>query len=98
MITHNQLSMADIFSDCQEIFDLDKPHFLDLLENHIRLDDIIPASFREELPDSSTRARYDVRAVNDCLSVDFIASDSGLSFTDVHLVGPAVRVADIIVD
>lgn len=58
----------------------------------------IPASFREELPDSSTRARYDVRAVNDCLSVDFIASDSGLSFTDVHLVGPAVRVADIIVD
>ena len=57
MITHNQLSMADIFSDCQEIFDLDKPHFLDLLENHIRLDDIIPASFRDHFYASTGRNR-----------------------------------------
>ena len=47
MITRNQLSMADIFSDCREISDLDKPHFLDLLENQIDLDKIVPASFRQ---------------------------------------------------
>jgi hypothetical protein len=47
MITRNQLSMADIFSDCQDILDLDKPQFLDLLEYHINLDEIVPASFRE---------------------------------------------------
>ena len=45
MIPRNQLSIADIFSDCREILDLDKPRFLDFLENHIHLDKIAPASF-----------------------------------------------------
>ena len=57
MITRNQLSMADIFSDCQDILDLDKPRFLDLLENHINLDEIVPASFREHFYASTGRAR-----------------------------------------
>ena len=57
MITRNQLSMADIFSDCQDILDLDKPQFLDLLENHINLDEIVPASFREHFYASTGRAR-----------------------------------------
>lgn len=39
--------MADIFSDCQEILDLDKPQFLALLEYHIRLDEIVSTSFHE---------------------------------------------------
>ena len=45
MITQNQLTLADIFEDCQEIFESDKPQFLTLLENHIDLDEIVPISF-----------------------------------------------------
>ena len=32
MIPYKQLSLADIFTDCQEIFENDKPAFLSLLE------------------------------------------------------------------
>ena len=46
MIPQKQLTLADIFEDCQEIYDSDKPKFLSLLENHIDLDEIIPMSFR----------------------------------------------------
>ena len=45
MITHKQLSLADIFTDCQNKFDNDKYQFLELLENTINLDEIVPASF-----------------------------------------------------
>ena len=45
MIPQKQLSLADIFEDCKNIFESDKPQFLTLLENHINLDEIIPASF-----------------------------------------------------
>lgn len=45
MIPQKQLTLADIFEDCKEIFDSDKPRFLILLENHIDLDEIIPISF-----------------------------------------------------
>lgn len=45
MITHKQLSLADIFTDCQNKFDNDKYEFLELLENTINLDEIVPASF-----------------------------------------------------
>lgn len=38
MIPQKQLSLADIFEDCKEIYDSDKPHLLTLLENHIDLD------------------------------------------------------------
>ena len=38
MIPQKQLTLADIFEDCQEIYDSDKPKFLSLLENHIDLD------------------------------------------------------------
>ena len=37
MITHKQLSLADIFNDCQNKFDNDKYQFLALLENTRRL-------------------------------------------------------------
>ncbi|MGB8454763.1 MAG: transposase [Anaerocolumna sp.] len=46
MIPYNQLSLADIFSDCQEKFENDKYLFLSLLENNIDLDEFIPFSFR----------------------------------------------------
>jgi transposase len=45
MITHKQLSLADIFTDCQNKFDNDKYAFLQLLENTIDLDEIVPVSF-----------------------------------------------------
>lgn len=57
MITYNQLSLADIFSDCQEIYESDKPQFLSLLQHHIDLDEIVPASFRKHFYASTGRTR-----------------------------------------
>jgi hypothetical protein len=45
MIPHKQLSLADIFSDCQNILENDKPEFLSLLEEHIDLEQLVPYSF-----------------------------------------------------
>ena len=45
MIPYKQLSLNDIFQDCQNKFENAKPTFLSLLEQHINLDDIIPVSF-----------------------------------------------------
>lgn len=42
MIPHKQLTLVDIFEDCQNIFEEDKPQFLSLLEEHINLSDFIP--------------------------------------------------------
>jgi len=57
MITHNQLSLADIFSDCQDIYESDKPAFLSLLQSYIDLDEIVPASFRKHFYASTGRSR-----------------------------------------
>lgn len=57
MIPYNQLSLADIFSDCQEIYESDKPQFLSLLQNYIDLDEIVPASFRKHFYASTGRTR-----------------------------------------
>ena len=57
MIPQKQLTWADIFEDCKEIFDSDKPHFLTLLENHIDLDEIVPISFRHHYYASTGRNR-----------------------------------------
>ena len=46
MIPYKQLSLADIFLDCHEKFENDKPAFLSLLETHIDIDELIPISFR----------------------------------------------------
>ena len=48
MIPYKQLSLADIYADCQDKFENDKPAFLSLLETNIDLDEIIPLSFRVE--------------------------------------------------
>lgn len=45
MIAHNQLPMADIFSECETIFNEDQPAFLTLLQDTIDLDKIVPYSF-----------------------------------------------------
>lgn len=45
MIPYKQLSLADIFNDCHNKFDNDKYEFLELLEQTIDLNEIVPASF-----------------------------------------------------
>ena len=57
MIPYKQLSLADIFSNCQEKFENDKPAFLSLLETHIDIDEFIPISFRNHFYASTGRPR-----------------------------------------
>ena len=45
MITHKQLTLAEVFDDCQNKFDNDKYQFLSLLDETINLDEIVPVSF-----------------------------------------------------
>lgn len=64
MIPYKQLSVADIFQDCQDIFDHDKPAFLSLIESHIDLDEFIPLSFYNHFYASTGRARkYPLKAI-----------------------------------
>ena len=64
MIPYKQLSLNDIFEDCQEIFESDKPAFLTLLEQHIDIDELIPISFRNHFYASTGRSRkYPLRAL-----------------------------------
>lgn len=64
MIPHKQLSLADIFEDCQNIFEEDKPQFLALLEKHINIDEIIPATFYSHFYSSTGRTRkYSLKSV-----------------------------------
>ena len=64
MIPYKQLSVADIFQDCQDKFDNDKPAFLSLLENHIDLDEIIPVTFYNHFYASTGRTRkYPLKAL-----------------------------------
>ena len=70
IIPYKQLSLADIFSDCHEKFENDKPAFLSLLETHIDIDELIPISFRDHFYASTGRTRkYSLQA---CLWALFI--------------------------
>ena len=56
MITYKQLTLAEIFEDCQNKFDNDKYQFLSLLDEAINLDEIVPVSFVSHFPsDNRTR-------------------------------------------
>ena len=57
MIPYKQLSLADIFLDCHEKFENDKPAFLSLLETHIDINELIPISFRNHFYASTGRTR-----------------------------------------
>lgn len=75
MITHKQLSLTDIFEDCKDIFESDKPQFLTLLENHIDLDLIIPISFRNHYYASTGRNRkYPLNAMLGALIIQRLFS------------------------
>ena len=41
MITHTQLTLAEVFENCQNKFDNDKYQFLSLLDEAINLDEIV---------------------------------------------------------
>ena len=57
MITHKQLSLAEVFEDCQNKFDIDKYQFLSLLDEAINLDEIVPVSFVTHFHASTGRPR-----------------------------------------
>ena len=57
MIPYKQLSLADIFTDCQDKFDNDKHQFLALLDHSINLDEIVPVSFVTHFHASTGRPR-----------------------------------------
>ncbi len=57
MIPYKQLSLADIFSDCQDKFNHDKHQFLALLEQTIDLDEIVPVSFVHHFHAATGRPR-----------------------------------------
>lgn len=57
MITHKQLSLAGIFTDCQNKFDNDKHRFLSLLDETINLDEIVPVSFVSHFHAATGRPR-----------------------------------------
>ena len=57
MIPQKQLSLADIFSDCQDVYDSDKPQFLSLLQQYINLDEIVPVSFQKHFYARAGRTR-----------------------------------------
>ena len=64
MIPYKQLSLNDVFQDCQDKFENDKPAFLTLLEQHIDIDEIIPITFRNHFYASTGRTRkYPLRAL-----------------------------------
>jgi transposase len=64
MIPYKQLSLTDIFQDCQDKFDNDKPAFLSLLEQHIDIDEIIPITFCNHFYASTGRTRkYSLQAL-----------------------------------
>ena len=46
MFRSKQLSLSDIYADCLDAFDSDKPRFLSMLEQNIDIDSLIPLSFR----------------------------------------------------
>ena len=57
MITYKQLSLANIFSDCQNKFDNDKYEFLSILDETINLDEIVPGSFVSHFHAATGRPR-----------------------------------------
>ncbi len=80
MIPYKQLSLADIFEDCKNIYESDQPQFLSLLENHIDLNSIIPLSFRKHFYASRGRSRkYSLNAMLWAMIIQrlfFIPTDS----------------------
>ena len=57
MITYKQLTLEEIFEDCQNKFDNDKYQFFSLFDEAINLDEIVPVSFISHFYASTGRTR-----------------------------------------
>ena len=57
MIPHKQLTLGDIYTECQTFLENDKPEFLSLLEKHIDLNELIPQSFHRNFYSWTGRPR-----------------------------------------
>lgn len=57
MIPYKQLTLAEVFQNCQNNFDHDKYQFLALLDQTIDLDEIVPLSFVSHFHASTGRPR-----------------------------------------
>ena len=57
MIPYYQMTLADVFTETQELFEYDKPEFLKLLESSIDLSELIPVSFGNHFYASTGRPR-----------------------------------------
>jgi hypothetical protein len=57
MIKPKQLSLNDIYADCLESIENDKPKFLSLLEEHLDIDALIPLSFKMHFRSHTGRPR-----------------------------------------
>ena len=57
MIPYHQMTLADVFTETQELFESDKPEFLKLLESSIELSELISVSFRNHFYASTGRPR-----------------------------------------
>ena len=57
MIPHRQLTLAEVFDDCQNNFNNDKYQFLTLFDQTIHLDEIVPVSFVTHFHASTGRPR-----------------------------------------
>ena len=57
MIPCHQMTLTEIFSETQEIFESDKTEFLKLLESTIHLCEIVPISLRNDFYVSTGRPR-----------------------------------------
>ena len=75
IIPHKQLSLADIYTECQEKFDNDRYEFLELLNQNIDIDEIVPASFVTHFYASTGRPRkYHLHAMLRALLIQRIFS------------------------
>lgn len=57
ILTHKQLTLAEIYSDCSNSFENDKHHFLTLLEENLNLNDYISVTFYNKYYASTGRPR-----------------------------------------
>lgn len=75
MIKMKQLSLNDIYADCLEYFENDKPKFLSMLEEHLGIDAPIPVSFKMHFRKHTGRPReYSLSAFILALIIQLIFS------------------------
>ena len=57
MIPYHQMTLAEVFTETQEVFESNKPEFLRLLESTIDLCEIVPVSVRNHFYAPTGRPR-----------------------------------------